>query len=129
MLSRRSVARYTATGLKNGSITREEIALQLAAWLKSTHHNRQADYLVQDIAKQLVLEGYIYATVTTACQIDEITRQTIIAFLVDYYGEGTHIELDEQVDPSVIGGVRIDTPNGSLDSTVRRSLIQIIKGA
>ena len=128
MQNRTTVARYSAEALLSGNVSRKTLVLQLAAWLKESKNNRQAAYLIQDIAKKLAENGYLYVTVTTATAMTEQTKNSVTAFLNQHYGDDVTIELHEEVQPKIIGGVRIDTPHGSLDATVKRSLIQIIKG-
>jgi F0F1-type ATP synthase delta subunit len=126
--SRTKVAAYAATVLSEGTIARDDLVEMLAAWLKDTKHSRQATYLVQDLAKILAENGYTYVTVTTAHELSASTRNTIESFLKDYYGNTIQLEINEVVNPKIIGGIHIDTPHGSLDATVKSKLIQIIKG-
>ena len=128
MKSRTKVAAYAASALSEGTIQRDELVEKLAAWLKDTKHSRQATYLVQDIAKILAENGYIYVSITTAHAMSSATLQSVESFLKDYYGTNVQLEINEVVNPKIIGGIHIDTPHGSLDATVKSKLIQIIKG-
>lgn len=128
MKSRTKVASYAASALSDGSTKREKLVTMLAAWLKDSKHSRQATYLVQDIAKILAENGYMYVTVTTAHELSPATRQSIEDFLKEQYGNTIQLEIDEVVNPKIIGGIHLDTPHGSLDATVKSKLIQIIKG-
>jgi F0F1-type ATP synthase delta subunit len=126
--SRTKVAAYAASALSEGTVARGELVEKLAAWLKDSKHSRQATYLVQDIAKILAENGYIFVTITTAHEISNDTRKSVESFLKDYYGTTIQLEINEVINPGIIGGINIDTPNGSLDATVKSKLIQIIKG-
>jgi F0F1-type ATP synthase delta subunit len=126
--SRTSVAKYAATTLLDGSVPRDKLIAQLAAWLKNSKNSRQSAYLIEDIAKKLAENGYIYVTVTTATTVTEDTKNQIVTFLQQHYGTKATFEIRENIQPKVIGGVRIDTPHGSIDATIKRTLIQIIKG-
>ena len=128
MKSRTKVASYAASALSDSSIKREELVTMLAAWLKDSKHSRQATYLVQDIAKILAENGYMYVTVTTAHELSPATHQSIEDFLKEQYGNTVQLEVNEVVNPKIIGGIHLDTPHGSLDATVKSKLIQIIKG-
>lgn len=128
MKNRTHVAEFAADQLQGKDMTRSELVLMMAAWLKDSKSTRQASYLVQDIAKKLASNGYVYVTVTSAHKLTDATRQAIHTYLHNMYQPSSHIEISEVIDPSVIGGVRIDTPTGSLDATVKRKLIQIVKG-
>lgn len=128
MRSRSKVANYASSSLLADTGSRSDIVNKLAAWLKDTRSSRQVSYLVQDIAKKLADSGYIYATITTAHPLQGDTRQAVETYLKNYYGKSITLEIDEKVQPNIVGGIRIDTPHGSLDATVRRKLVQIIKG-
>ena len=128
MKNRAKIAAYAAKSLVDNDIPRDELVTQLAAWLKDTKQSRSAKYLVEDIAKKLVDSNYVYVSVTTAHAISEDTRKAILNFLRQHFGSDAVFELNEVVEPRVIGGVRIDTPSGSIDSTIKRKLIHIIKG-
>lgn len=122
------VARYAADSLSNASIPREDLVGMLAAWLKDTQSTRQAQYLIKDIAKILAEKGYVFATVTVAHPMSDSTRQAVERYISQQFKQPITVELEEILSPDVIGGVCIDTPVGSLDATVKRKLIQIIKG-
>ena len=128
MKSRTKVATFAANALADGSMNRTELVTMLAAWLKDSKHSRQATYLVQDIAKMLAENGYIYVTITTAHEVSSATRTSVENFLKDQYGSTIQLEINEVINPKIIGGIHIDTPYGSLDATVKSKLIQIIKG-
>lgn len=130
MRSRSSVAQYAADALLSGTVPREQLILQLAAWLKDTKYSRQAAYLINDIAIKLAEQGYIYVTITTAHPLSDETRQAVMHFIKDHYPHTANlqIELQERIDASLVGGVLIDTPHGSLDASVKRKLMHIVKG-
>lgn len=110
------------------TIPRDELVTMLAAWLKDTKSSRQSSYLVQDIAKKLADNGYVYITVTSAYPLTDTSRDAIIDFVRQQYASEITVEINEIIAPKLIGGVQIDTPIGSLDASVKRKLIQIIKG-
>ena len=128
MKSRTKVAHFAAEALLNNTIPRDRLVAMLASWLKDTKNTRQSSYLVQDIARQLAHSGYVFITITTAHPITPQTKSSIVDYIHSYYGANVTLETKEVINPAIIGGVQIDTPNGSLDASVKRKLIQIIKG-
>lgn len=128
MKNRTHVAQFAADAIRTGSTSRSDLVAMLAAWLIDTKSTRQAEYLVQDIAKKLANEGYIFISVTSAHPLSAETKQAILSYVQQYFAQSVHVEMAEVLDPGVIGGVQIDTPYGSLDATVKRKLIQIVKG-
>ncbi len=125
MASRTAVAEYLAGQLTAG---RSDAVTAAAAWLVSKGRRRQAAYLAGDVATVLASDGYLLARLTTARPLNDVSRQSIITFLKTKTG-ATTIELDEIVDPSVIGGLHLATPTAELDATVRRRLVRLVEGA
>ncbi len=128
MKSRSKVAQFAADALLQESIPRSKLISMLAAWLKDTKNSRQSSYLIQDIAKKLADNGYVYVTVKSAYPLTDTSRDAIVEFVQHQYNTPVTVEIDEIIAPKLIGGVQIDTPVGSLDASVKRKLIQIIKG-
>ena len=128
MKSRNKAAQFAADALLQQSIPRDELIMMLAAWLKDSKNSRQSNYLIQDIAKKLADSGYVYITVKSAYPLTDASRDAIVDFVQQQFTAKFTVEIDEIIVPKLIGGVQIDTPIGSLDATVKRKLIQIIKG-
>ena len=128
MLNRSKVADYTAQQLLDTSTNRAELVTQVAAWLKDAKSTRQMNYLVQDIATKLAEANYVFVVITTARPLNDESRTTILTFLRQQYDDTTQFEIVERIDTSLIGGVLIDTPKGSLDASVKSKLIRMIKG-
>ena len=123
MATRNQVAAHVATGLRSD----RPAALRLAAaWLIETGRERQAGYLARDIARVLAADGYMYAIVTSARALSDEARSSIETYLREAAGAKT-VELEVQIDPGLIGGIRIETPEASLDATVRTKLAKLIE--
>jgi len=98
-----------------------------AAWLVSTGRGRQAEYLARDVAKIMAGRGYVSATVTTARAVSGEARGQIEAF-IRQATDAKDLELTMAVDPAIIGGARIETPDAQLDATVRTKLATFVQG-
>jgi F-type H+-transporting ATPase subunit delta len=61
------------------------------------------------------------ATVTTAVDLDERQRERLAAALSSYYG-GKDVHLNTIVDPTVIGGIRVQIGDDVVDGTILRRL-------
>lgn len=130
MLSRIQVAKYASDIIANGSnASRQEMIIKVSAWLIATGRSRQVSYMAKDIAKALSDKGYTLVTITTARPLQESTKTVINKYLSDKFGHDNKFEVIELIDPKVVGGVLIDTPNGILDLTIKNKLKLIIKGA
>lgn len=122
LTSRRQVAVYLAGQLPS----KRKAALRLAAaWLMRAGRADEATYLAQDVAAVLAECGYLPVTVTTARALSVKGRAAITASLQRKLDVAT-IELNERVDPAVIGGLMLTTPTAKLDATVRGRLARLV---
>ena len=124
VLSRRQLAAYAANELlankRVGSVAKE-----LAAVLVNSRRANQAELLAQDIAWELERRGTAAnASVTAAHELSDQLRKQIAAF-VKKSAKVDQVIIDEVIDKSVIGGIRIDTAAHSWDKTLSRKLTDI----
>jgi F-type H+-transporting ATPase subunit delta len=119
------VAHYLSDNLQGPN--RAEAVKQVAAWLVKNGKARQVEYLSRDAAYILTGDGYVTATITTAYPLDMPTQKAVTAYLVKTCA-AKDVELILVVDPNVIGGIRIETPIGTLDETVKQRLMTIVRG-
>jgi F-type H+-transporting ATPase subunit delta len=123
MATRTQIARNLALGLTSD---RPKAIAQAAAWLTAKGKTRQASYLAKDVAWILEQEGYVFARVTAAKELSPTTQVAIIDYIKRASG-ANEVELEVIVDPSVIGGVRIETPSSTLDDTVKNRLQALVR--
>ena len=116
-LSRRKLAQYAASRALDGKLP-ANVLRDLAAYLVENKRVRELELVVRSIEEELADRGIMVANVTTARPISDDLRQAVAKTL-----SAKHVYLREIVDPSVVGGVRIDTPNARLDSTIKRKLM------
>lgn len=119
-LSRSKLSRYYATSLFNG-VDAKKLAMQLAAYLIESKRVRELQMIISDIEYQLSLHGVISADITSAHELDDLTKKAVIDMVRKNTG-ATSIELKEYVDPSILGGVKIKFIGNELDTTITRRL-------
>ena len=125
MVTRTQVAQVVADRLEHD---RDGAIRQAAAWLVAQGRDRQAAYLARDVARILGHNGYVTARITTARPLAETARREIEEFIKAQTGASS-VEITTAVDPTLIGGVRIETPEAELDASVRTKLARMIEGA
>ena len=76
---------------------------------------------MRDIEFALVRKVIVVADVTSAYPLTDVLKQDIRKLL-----GGKQLALREIVDPSVLGGIRLSTPEQRLDATLKRK-IQALK--
>lgn len=114
-LSRRKLAEYAAEQLVSGN---REVLRELAAYLVDEKRVSEVELLVRDIESQLADKGELIARVQTAHAIDTKQLTQYIRQITD----ATSVHVVSTVDPALIGGIKIDLPDSSLDTTVKRKL-------
>ena len=119
-LSRRKVAAHLADELIAG----KRVTNKLAAYLIETKRTRELELFVRDIKAALAERGVLLADVASAREIASETKNTITDYLKKKTG-AKDVHLQTTVDPTLLGGVRIETPDERLDSTLRHKLNQL----
>lgn len=127
-ISRRRLARELVRLLAEQPDRQAELLRQTAAYLLATKQAHQAHLLVNDIAEELqAAQGHLGAEVRTAFALGDDTRQSIVATLQQLTGAKT-VELNETVQPELLGGVVVRTPQLELDASIKRQLSQLAGG-
>lgn len=119
-LSRRKIAAFFADELIAGRSS----VKHLAAYLAETKRTRETKLIVRDIESALADRGVLLADVASSRDLTTDTKDAIKKYLKKTTG-AREVTLREQVDPYLLGGVRIDTPGARLDTTLRHRLNQL----
>ncbi|MFZ1458462.1 MAG: F0F1 ATP synthase subunit delta [Candidatus Saccharimonadales bacterium] len=118
MLSRRRVTDYIARQLIDG-VSAADTMNHLGAYLIVHKQTGHIDRYVADIEAALARYGQTVVDVTTARPLDAVLRDHISAMIS---GQTT---IREHIDPDLIGGIIIKTPDSVLDASVRTQLRQL----
>lgn len=119
-LSRRKITGYIADQLIAGVQTKTLIR-QLAAFLIDNRRTKELELVVRDIEYELKKRGTVMTRVTSAHDLSTATQKAIKQLIQDKT-DAKRIELEQFIDPSVLGGVKIDLPGLQLDATIARRL-------
>lgn len=123
-ISRRQLAKYAADQLASNTSTKE-LAAQLGAILVSTKRSGQSDQLMEDIAYELENRGLLaQSTVATAFPLNQELKEELVKFIKTSTNV-KQVNIDEIIDKTLLGGVRIDTATRSWDQTLKRRLTDI----
>lgn len=120
-IARRKVANYIASQLAEG-VTTKTIAQQAVAYLVDTKQTGQLELLIRDIETALAARGTVAASVTSAFTLDSATRTAISEFIKEAEHAESVVITTESVDPDLIGGVIVRSPNRVFDGSVRSQL-------
>ena len=119
-LSRRKVAALLADELIAG----QNVTNKLAAYLIESKKTRELSLYVRDIEAALSDRGALLANIASSHQLADDTQNTIVDYLKKKTG-AKNVYLRQDVEPSLLGGVRIETPDQRLDTTLRHRLNQL----
>lgn len=118
-LSRRKIAEYMAQSAIDGVIP-DSVIREVAAYLVESQRVRELPLVVRTAEEVLAERGVTVARITSTRPLSEDLKKQIS---VQIGSEQVYIE--ELIDASVLGGVKIQTPRQSLDATVLRKINSI----
>lgn len=122
--SRRSLARWAAAQIIDGQPAKT-IARHLAAVLIENKQSEQAGFLLDDILWELEHAGVLaYAKVTSAQPLSK-KLEAELRSQIKKAVKASDIMLENQVDKSAIGGLRVETAGKVWDQTVARKLTEL----
>ncbi|MFZ2125076.1 MAG: F0F1 ATP synthase subunit delta [Candidatus Saccharimonadales bacterium] len=122
-LSRRKIAIHYATSLIEGLDTKQ-LTKELAAYLVESKRTKELSLIISDIEYQLGLMGVVSARVTSAHILDDIAKKALIDLVRDKTG-ARQIHLNENLDPKVLGGMKLEFTGIELDTTIARRLAKL----
>ncbi|MDB5165498.1 MAG: synthase delta subunit [Candidatus Saccharibacteria bacterium] len=120
-ISRRKLAQHAASRLASGDKA-GDVMRELGAYLIESRRQRELELIVRDIETALLGKGIAIANTTSARTLSETAKRDITDMIKANYSGVSQVLLREQIDPSVIGGVKIELPDRQLDATVRTKL-------
>lgn len=124
-MSRKRLARYVASQLQNGAQA-HELMRQVAAYLVEHKRQHDIDFVITDIAAEMARLGTNgMATVTTARQLGANERKMVQDFAAKKMNVAT-VELNERIDPAIIGGIIIETPDARYDRSLKHGIEQLM---
>jgi F0F1-type ATP synthase delta subunit len=115
-LSRRKLAIFAAEKLLAGT-PQKTVIRELAAYLIDSGRTRETELLVRDIEDVLASRGVVVVDVVSARQLSVSAKAEVAALI-----GAKNLHLREQIDESVVGGVRVDLPGKRFDGTIRHKL-------
>lgn len=123
-LSRRKLAGNAAARLAGGE-TKKTVLRDLAAYLIDTNRKKEAVLVVRDIESMLVDAGTAVGTVISARPLSGAALKSVESFVKESNSRIKTVVLREQIDESLIGGVRLELPGKQLDASVKAKLEQL----
>lgn len=120
-LSRRKLSEYATTRLLKGDNVKL-VMKELAAHLIDTGRVRELELIIRDIETHLLANGTALVTIVSARKLSSEAKSAVEKLVKTERLGVKSIVFREQIDESVIGGVRVELPGSIADFTVKAKL-------
>lgn len=97
----------------------KKLAQEIAAYLLETGQLPELDSLMRDIINYRTQKGVVEAKAVSANPLSARDIADIRDILKIEYPQAKQFQLDQDIDPGVLGGVKVDLPGEQLDLTIR----------
>jgi F0F1-type ATP synthase delta subunit len=121
MLSRRHLAEVIGERTLHVR-TPKKLAREVAAYLLDTHQTAHLESLLRDIMEYRAQHGLVEATAVSAHELTQSAVKDVERILKQEYPHAKSVRVTPRLDPTVVGGVRVELANEQLDLTVRGKL-------
>ena len=105
----------------NKSTDPAKLAKSIAQYLVQARRINEVDGLMRDVTSLREQSGIIEVTVTSAFPLNQVLKRDI-RMLVTKQRPDAKVIINEVIDPSVLGGVKLETSEQQLDVTVQSKL-------
>ncbi|HET8690457.1 MAG TPA: F0F1 ATP synthase subunit delta [Candidatus Saccharimonadales bacterium] len=100
-------------------------AKQIAAYLMSSGRERELDSLVRDIMSVRADTGIVELTAISAHRLDAEALKRVEAVVKSIRPEAKEVVINQEIRPSLIGGIRLKMVHHELDLSLRGRLNQL----
>jgi F0F1-type ATP synthase delta subunit len=100
----------------------KQLAQEIAAYLLVERRTSELESIIRDIMQYRMDHGVLEAEVVTAHPVGKDVLQHVEQLLQTAYPDTKHVQVSSHVEPTVIGGIRVDMANAQLDMTVGTKL-------
>lgn len=118
-LSRQKIATYAADYITAGK-DMQVLVQQIAGLLVEERRTREIELIIRSVYELLESKGVVVAEVISARALTDATKKKIAELT-----NAQELHIQETVDPSVIGGMRVTTPTRQLDATISRRIAEL----
>ena len=105
-----------------GRLSEKKLSEEIAAYLLSEGRTGELDSLLRDIMQYRADRGIVEVVAVSARPLSVKVRRDIEGQVRELYPAAKTIIISEELDPEVIGGVKIELANQQLDLSIRSKL-------
>ena len=121
MISRLELAEIIAERTLHVSSV-HDLKSTVAAYVLEENIVDELDSLMRDVLAYRTARGYVEATVVSAYPLSDEVRADVQKLLKQEYPGAKNITMNENTDPGVVGGLRIELAGKELDLTIKAKL-------
>jgi ATP synthase F1 delta subunit len=119
--SRRKIAEVIAKRLNSGE-SLSKISKETAAYLLDAGRTSELESIMRDVMEIRAGAGQVESTLTSAHRLSPKVQKEVKELVRAIRPSSKKIVLDEQVDPTLIGGLRLHVIDQSLDLSIKTKL-------
>lgn len=98
------------------------LASEVAAYLLAERRVNELDSVLRDVQEDWAEAGVVDVVATSAYELTPVIKADITKRIRLLYPEAFKIIVTDNIDPTVIGGVRLSLPNQQLDLSIEAKL-------
>lgn len=95
---------------------------QLAAFLVTNRRTREAGLIARDLEAEFAKNGHVLARVTSPRKLSDELQTRIEELAKDAFGDVRHVSVDNELDESLLAGMKVDFPGKQIDLTAKAKL-------
>lgn len=106
-------------------INEKQFSKEIAAYLLTENRTNEIDSLLRDMKLLRLKDGIIEVDVFSSFPLNQTLIQKIKTKAQELYPQAKDVIINENIDPNIVGGIRLEFANAQLDLSVRAKLNQL----
>lgn len=119
---RSQIAPVLADLTLQSGVDARQLSHKVAAYLLDENRTGELDSLLRDVVAYRADEGIVEVTVVAAHDLPDSVKQDIEKLVREQFKNVKQVIINQRIDVSVVGGVRLELVDRQLDMTIRNKL-------
>jgi F0F1-type ATP synthase delta subunit len=124
---KRSELAQIISQLAQTSKSQKQLAKSIAGYLVQNHQTRDLDAILRNVMAIREQDGVVEANVTSAFPLSSTLEKEVKQVVQHAYPQAKKIIINNDVNPQVLSGVKVQTIDKQLDETARGKLQQLTR--